>query len=164
MPFLIILAMEMEPSEKIIQKIESGDVKVRNQSGKVLNAPKKPKAEKSLIQTEGAAHEADDELAGTETTDESAKPDKAPKADKLKSSKRQKKAEKPAKEAKPEPPAFPSEAHINKYGFIGVGVAQLEAMGLQRAPKGQKGKLADSVAIEFSAYDAETKTLKIRIL
>jgi hypothetical protein len=159
MSLLVILAMEMEPSEKIIQKIESGDVKVRNQSGKVLNAPKKPKAEKSLIQTEGEAHEADDAKAGTEAPDVTQK----------KTKKMDKKAEKLKEKPKAEPkPVFPAERKINKYGFIGLTVAMCKEMGLPLyTGEREKGKgvpkLKRDIPITFAAFNEKTRELTVKI-
>jgi len=136
--------LETEPSEKIIEKLATGETKV---------AGVKPKKAESAVRVEGEAHLAEDAKVGTEAPDETKKSAKA------KAPAKQKK--KP--ELKPKEPAIPSKSFINRYGFIGVGVDMLEAMGLQRAPKGQKGKLAKNTPITFESYDPETRTLTIRL-
>jgi len=147
--------MAASDSREILEKIENGKIKV---PGQPKPKPKKaPKSESSsVIQQEGAAHEAENVHAGINQPDQATKP--------ATEASQEPKAEKPKVEPKPKVATFPVGGKINKYGFIGVSAPICNALGLQPALKGQKGKLTKNVQIEFSAYDPETRTLTVKIL
>ena len=158
----------MENPEKIIQKIENGEVKVKGfeLSKKVVRAN-----DKSTVAQEGAAHNADQNAAdakvgtnvpGTKadaqtqaTTPESTKEPKPKKEKKPKESK-------PKEPAKPKVAAFPFQTTINAYGFIGLGKGELRALGLVVSEKGGK-KIAKEIPITFSAWNPEKRELTVKV-
>ena len=103
----------MENPEKITQKIESDKAKTR-----VVHEPKKPK---SISKQEGSAHNADQNAADAKVED--AKPAKE---------KKKPRESKPKEPAKPKVAAFPFQATINQYGFIGLGKSELRGARLNR--------------------------------
>jgi len=145
----------MENPEKIIQKIENGEVKVKGfeLSKKVVRAKNK-----STVAQEGAAHIKDNAKADEQT--------KAPTSEKAKKPKKEKKPKesKPKEPAKPKVATFPFKTTINAYGFIGLGKDELRALGLIVCEeKGAKQKLANAVPITFSAWNPETRELTVKV-
>jgi len=155
----------MENPEKIIQKIESGEVRVRG-----VHVPE-PKESKSIATQEGSAHNADQNAADAKvgTTVPGTKVDAQAQAITQESTKAPKpKAQKAPKEpkepAKPKVAEFPFKPTINPYGFIGLGKDELRALGLSVVEeKGAKEKLKAGVPITVSAWNPETKTLTIKV-
>ena len=140
----------MEKTEKIVQKIENGEVKVQG----VRMQKKAEKAKTTTVQPEGEAHQANDAKAGTNASDEV----KAPKSEK------EKKPKDPKVPKEPKVAAFPFKATINPYGFIGLGKDELRALGLKVSDeKGAKRKMAKEVSITVSAWNPETKELTIKV-
>jgi hypothetical protein len=126
---------------EILAKLDAGELKVKGPDGRVVQSKPKSKASKrSIVQEEGAIHQQDSEHAGSDKPDESKATEK------------------------PKVAEFPIKGTINKYGFIGVSVGLCNALNLPVAQKGQKSKLSKNVEIEFSSYDPETRTLKLKIL
>jgi hypothetical protein len=156
----------MENPEKIIQKVDSDEVKAR---GAHVPEPKKPK---SMPTQEGSAHNADqnaDAKVSANVPDSKANahaPAKEPESAKASKPKKEKKPKesKPKEPAQPKVATFPFSATINPYGFIGLGKAELRALGLTVCEqKGAKQKMPKEVAITVSAWNPEKKGLTIKV-
>jgi hypothetical protein len=151
----------MENPEKIIQKIEDGEVKVK---GFELSKKDVRAKDKSTVAQEGAAHNADQKAADAKVdaqaqaiAQESTKAPKPKKEKKLKESK-------PKEPAKPKIAKFPFQTTINPYGFIGLGKSELRAIGLSVCEeKGAKKKLAKEVPVTFASWNPDTRELTIKV-
>lgn len=125
--------MAASDKEEILEKIENGQVSV---NGKRV----KPKPKPELKKEEAKEAEPSKPKPVQEEKVQASKEPKAPKVSE-----------------------FPTKGTINKYGFIGISVSLVTALGLPLKAEGAKGKLAANVPIEFSAYNLETKELTIKI-
>lgn len=133
----------MEKSEKIIEKIENGSVKVPG-----AKKPKpKPKKVESVIQQEGAAHQADDAELHKATDKIGRKVHKQAKATK----------------AKPEAPVFPAETSINAYEFLRIPAKVMEALGIKSTTRSD-GKVIHAITkATIVSYDAQTRVLTVKL-
>jgi hypothetical protein len=149
----------MEPSEKVIEKIESGafsnlpqlkftDSEKSGKSKKNNKSTKQPASDSVKADLKAIVKASNAEINGTAKPDEA----KAPKV-------------KVEKAPKSDIAAFPIKTTINAYGFIGLGKSELRALGLTVInQKGVKPKLAAEVPIEISSYDEATQVLTVKIL
>jgi hypothetical protein len=141
----------MENPEKIIQKIENGEARVRG-----VNVQPSKKLAKSVANAEGAAHHEE-----TKKADEQAK---APTSEKVKKPKAQKAPKEPKAPEELKVAEFPFQTTINAYGFIGLGKDELRAIGLSVVEeKGAKEKLKAAVPITFSAWNPEKRELTVKV-
>lgn len=148
----------MEPSEKVVEKIEQGAFSNLPQL-KYTDSQKKRKSKKVEPSAKNGLT-----AAGKEEIKEIVKASNA----EINGSTKPNEAKAPNKPNAPpqiKVANLPVKAHINQYGFIGLGKSELRALGLTvvDTPKA-KEKLSADVPIELSSYDSASKILTIKIL
>jgi hypothetical protein len=148
----------MEPSEKVIEKIESGKFKNLKPKKKV-----EPSAKNGL--TEAVKEEIKEIVKASNTEINNGKAPDAPEVEKKAEVEKKVEEKAPPEPVKPAAAAFPIKTTINAYGFIGLSKSELRALCLTVIDtKGEKKKLAAEVPITICDYNPDTKTLTIKIL
>ena len=155
---------ELEESKKVVEKIESGaytnlpQLKYTEPKSKKNNKSTKNPASETLKEDIKEIVKESNHALNADATD-APKPEAKPEAPEVKAT--------PEPKVPPQPKvaSFPVKAHVNIYGFIGLGKDELRALGLTviNTPKA-KNKLSADVPIELTSYDSTAKVLTVKIL
>jgi len=144
----------MEDSSIIKQKIDAGQVTV--------NGVKKQTQKRNTVKAEGAAHNSDAKLAGTEAPDTKAVDKIADKVHEGAVKAKVAKAKKP-KAPKPEAPTFPDKTKINAYGYLRIHAKVMKALGVKGAKRADGKDVFAITPAVITGYDAQTNTLSVKL-